>query len=149
MKFHFCQNDHNEITPAMSFILGYIMWTVIRYWPDTKLKMFHFAQNEISCKHALSIHAVTTNLFSQNMTCAYWNCFWWHSSNKVLYCYFLTKWENWYQEIEKCILFPESQYGNLNPVLITGVIIALNINSCYHSNDNGCYDIEELASRLN
>ena len=28
MKFHFCQNDHNKITPVMSFISGYFMETI-------------------------------------------------------------------------------------------------------------------------
>ena len=37
----------------MNFILGYFMWTVLRDWPDTELKMFDFAPDEISCKHLL------------------------------------------------------------------------------------------------
>ena len=28
MKFHFCENDRNEITLALSFILGYFMLAV-------------------------------------------------------------------------------------------------------------------------
>ena len=50
MKFHFWQNDCNEMTAAMSFILGYFMYAVIRVWPETELKIFHFGQNEISWK---------------------------------------------------------------------------------------------------
>ena len=30
MKFYFCQNDRNEITPAMSFIPGDIIYTGIK-----------------------------------------------------------------------------------------------------------------------
>ena len=40
MKFHFCQNNRDEKTPAMNFISGCIMWTVIRNWPDTEMKIF-------------------------------------------------------------------------------------------------------------
>lgn len=54
-KFYFCQNDRNKIAPETSFISGYFMWTVIRGWPDTELKILHFVRNEISCKHALKI----------------------------------------------------------------------------------------------
>ena len=46
MKFYFCQNDRNEITPAMSFISEYFMKTVVTDSPDNKLKIFHFARNE-------------------------------------------------------------------------------------------------------
>ena len=51
MKFLFCQNDGDEMAPAMSFISVYFMYTVMRDWPDTKSKKFNFAQNEISYKH--------------------------------------------------------------------------------------------------
>ena len=54
MKFDFCENVRNEITPTGSFISGFIMQTVIRNWLDTEIKIFHFARNEISCKHPLS-----------------------------------------------------------------------------------------------
>ena len=49
MQFHFCQDDHNKRTPAMSLILGYFMLAFIRDCPDTKLKTFNFERNEISC----------------------------------------------------------------------------------------------------
>ena len=58
MNFHFCQNDRNEITPAMSFISGYFQETVIRYWPGTQLKTFCFTQTEISYKHPLWLENV-------------------------------------------------------------------------------------------
>ena len=63
MKFHFCQNDFNEITPAINFISGCFLQTVIRDRPDTKLKIFHFARNEISCKHLLTEKLTTLKLF--------------------------------------------------------------------------------------
>ena len=55
MKFYFCQNDRNEITPAMSFISEYFMKTVVTDSPDNKLKIFHFARNETLCKHSLKL----------------------------------------------------------------------------------------------
>ena len=72
MKFHFCQNDRNEIAPATSFSSGCIMQTLIRDWRDTKMKIFHFARNEISCKHPLKkntdvILNKLCNIFSKNI----------------------------------------------------------------------------------
>ena len=51
MKFHFLQNDHNQITPAKSFIFGASHVKVANLKLDTELKIFHYAQNEISSKH--------------------------------------------------------------------------------------------------
>ena len=53
MKFHFCKNDCNEVTPAISFISGYFMPAVIRDLPDIELKKNNFERNEISCKQPL------------------------------------------------------------------------------------------------
>ena len=58
MKFRFCQNDCSEITPSPSFNSGCIMWTLERDWPDTEMKIFHFAQNEIPCKHPLKLQSI-------------------------------------------------------------------------------------------
>ena len=41
------------MTPAMSFISVYFIYTVMRDWPDTELKKINFAQNEILYKHPL------------------------------------------------------------------------------------------------
>ena len=64
MKFHFCQNDGNEKTPAMSFILVYFMKAVIRDWWETDLKIFHVTRNEILCKHPLNY----SNFFDMKLT---------------------------------------------------------------------------------
>ena len=53
MKFNFCENDHNELILAMGFISGCIMKTIIKNWPETEMKIFHLAQDEMSCKHPL------------------------------------------------------------------------------------------------
>ena len=45
---------------ATSFISGCIMQAVTRNWRDTEMRIFHFARNEISCKHSLNI----INIFS-------------------------------------------------------------------------------------
>ena len=50
MKFHFLQNDHNQITPAKSFIFG-ASHAFANLKLETELKIFHYAQNEISSKH--------------------------------------------------------------------------------------------------
>ena len=41
----FCQSDCSEMVPAMSFISSFITLAVMRNWPDTEMKIFHFVRN--------------------------------------------------------------------------------------------------------
>ena len=51
MKFHFCQNDCDDTTPAMSFGLHHV--NSYKNLTRHQMKIFHFARNEILCKHLL------------------------------------------------------------------------------------------------
>ena len=49
-KWNFISGKMTAMKWQLSFILGYFMYAVIRVWPETELKIFHFGRKEIFWK---------------------------------------------------------------------------------------------------